>query len=91
MYPRAEQCLCLGVWVLALSPEKAQGEVLEAVGDARLAGHSLSTASILPCPGGSLAWTWLQAAAGSHGSAESLGNFLLLILPAVPAPGGTLK
>lgn len=70
---------------MALSPEKAQGEVLEAVGDARLAGHGLSTASIQPCLGGSLAWPWLQAAAGS------LGKFLLLVLPPVPAAGGKLK
>lgn len=53
VHPRAEQCLCLGGLVVALSPEKAHGEVLEAVGDARLAGQSLSAASIQPCPGGS--------------------------------------
>lgn len=47
-----EQCLCLGVWGLALSREKAHGEVLEAVGDARLVGHDLSTASTQPCPRG---------------------------------------
>lgn len=93
MHPRAEQWLCLGVWRLALSREKAQGEVLEAVGDAGLVGGPAVAAlpAPSPAPGGSLAWPWLQAAAGSHGSAESFGRLLLLILPPLPALGSTLK
>lgn len=51
--PEQSSACAWGVWWLALSPEKAHGEVLEAVGDARLAGQSLSAASIQPCPGGS--------------------------------------
>lgn len=98
MHPRAEQWLCLGVWRLALSQEKAQGEVLEAVGDAGLVGGpageggpGAALPAPSPAPGGSPAWPWLQAAAGSHGSAESFGRLLLLILPPLPALGSTLK